>query len=65
MTNNNLNDTWLTSKETQKLLNISGCELMHLRESGKLTFKKQGNAFLYQIDQSQIEQKLINKNQSK
>ena len=57
--------TWLTSKETQKLLNISGCELMHLRVSGKLTFKKQGNAFLYQIDQSQIEQKPINKNQSK
>jgi hypothetical protein len=57
--------TWLTSKETQKLLNISGCELMHLRVSGKLKFKKQGNAFLYQMDQSQIEQKPINKNQSK
>tara|TARA_R110000737_G_scaffold348199_1_gene381508 strand:- start:3527 stop:3721 length:195 start_codon:yes stop_codon:yes gene_type:complete len=51
--------TWLSSKEAQKLLNISGCELMHLRESDKLTFKKQGNAFLYQI-----EQKPINKNQS-
>jgi hypothetical protein len=56
--------TWQTSKETQKHLKVSGCELMHLRERGKLTFKKQGNAFLYQIDQSQIEQKLINKSQS-
>jgi hypothetical protein len=63
MTNNDLNPTWLTSKETQKLLNISGCELMHLRESGKLVFKKQGNAFLYQIDQGRIEQKQINPNQ--
>jgi len=31
--------TWLTSKETQKLLNISGCQLMHLRINGELTFK--------------------------
>ncbi len=49
---------WFTSKETQKLLKISGCELMHLRVSGKLTFKKQGNAYLYQIselNQSQLE----------
>jgi hypothetical protein len=65
MTNNDSNKTWLTSKETQKLLKVSGCELMHLRESDKLTFKKQGNAFLYQIDQSQIEQKLVNKNKNK
>jgi hypothetical protein len=63
MTNNDLNPTWLTSKDTQKLLNISGCELMHLRESGKLIFKKQANAFLYQIDQGRIEQKQINPNQ--
>lgn len=63
MTNNDLNPTWLTSKETQKLLNISGCELMHLRESGKLMFKKQANAFFYQIDQGGIEQKQINPNQ--
>jgi len=50
--------TWLTSKETQKLLKISGCELMHLRVSGKLIFKKKGNAYLYQIsevNQSQVE----------
>ncbi len=49
---------WFTSKETQKLLKISGCELMHLRVGGKLIFKKQGNAYLYQIselNQSQVE----------
>jgi hypothetical protein len=52
-----MTNVWLTSKEVQKLLKISGCDLMHLRVSGKLKFKKQGNAFLYQIDQ-----KPINKN---
>jgi hypothetical protein len=49
MTNKDI--AWLTSKETQKHLKISGCELMHLRVSGKLTFKKKGNAYLYQISQ--------------
>jgi hypothetical protein len=44
--------TWLTSKETQKLLKVSGCELMHLRVSGKLKFKKQGNAYYYQVNQT-------------
>lgn len=48
--------TWLTSKETQKLLKISSCELMHLRESGKLKFKKQGNTYYYLVNQSQINQ---------
>ena len=44
--------TWLTSKETQNMLKITGCELMHLRVSGKLKFKKKGNAYYYQIEQS-------------
>lgn len=43
--------TWLTSKEAQKRLKISGCDLMHLRVSGKLKFKKQGNAYYYQFPQ--------------
>ncbi|WP_057831079.1 DNA-binding protein [Colwellia sp. TT2012] len=50
------NTTWLTSKEAQKLLKISGCELMHLRVSGKLTFKKQGNAYYYLVQQNQVDQ---------
>jgi len=48
--------TWLSSKETQKSLKVSGCELMHLRVSGKLKFKKQGNAYYYLVNQSQINQ---------
>jgi hypothetical protein len=38
---------WLSSDEARKLLGISSCELMHLRESGHLPFKKRGSAFLY------------------
>ncbi|MCD1600026.1 hypothetical protein [Rheinheimera aquimaris] len=42
-------ENWLTSKEAKKMLKVSSCELMHLRVSGKLIYKKQGNAFLYQM----------------
>lgn len=38
---------WLSSKETQKAVNIKGCELMHYRVQNKLDFKKQGNSYLY------------------
>ena len=37
----------LKSKEVQKELKISGCDLMHLREHGNLKFSKVGNAYLY------------------
>ena len=46
------NDIWLSSKEAKKVLKVSSCELMHLRVSGKLPFKKQGNAYFYQIPDS-------------
>ncbi|MDP5142662.1 hypothetical protein ORJ00_07925 [Rheinheimera baltica] len=42
-------ENWLTSKEAQKVLKVSSCELMHLRVVGKLPYKKQGNAYFYQI----------------
>jgi hypothetical protein len=51
-----MDSTWHTSNETQKLLKISGCELMHLRVSGKLKFKKQGNAYYYLVSQNQVNQ---------
>jgi len=38
---------WLKSKEVMKVLKMPACDLMHLREAGKLKFIKQGNAFLY------------------
>ena len=40
-------DGWLNSKEARKRLRVSTCELAHLRESGKLAFRKVGNAYLY------------------
>jgi hypothetical protein len=47
-----MDTAWLTSKQAQKLLKVSGCELMHLRVSGKLKFKKQGNSYYYQVNQA-------------
>ena len=37
----------LRSKEVQKELKIQACDIMHLREAGKLRFEKKGNAYLY------------------
>jgi hypothetical protein len=37
----------LTSKEVEKELKISSCDLAHLRVAGKLDFTKRGNTFLY------------------
>lgn len=38
---------YLNSKETKKRLKISSCELMHLREEGKIDFIKKGNSYFY------------------
>ena len=37
----------LKSNEVQKELKVSTCDIMHLREAGKLRFEKKGNAYLY------------------
>lgn len=50
MEKNTQNAEWLKSKEVMKLLKISACDLMHNRMSGKLKFRKQGNAFLYELE---------------
>jgi len=41
---------WINSKEVMKTLKIRACDVMHLREAGKLKFTKQGNAFLYSVE---------------
>ncbi|TWT50973.1 hypothetical protein Pla22_37160 [Rubripirellula amarantea] len=43
-------ETWLNSEEMASRLGVSSCELSHLREAGKLSYKKKGNAFLYIVD---------------
>ena len=37
----------LRSTEVQKALKVQACEIMHLREDGKLRYEKKGNAYLY------------------
>lgn len=41
---------WLKSKEVEKELKISSCDLMHLRVAGQLNYMKNGNSFLYSIN---------------
>ncbi len=38
---------YLSSREVRKKLKISSCDLMHMREAGKLEYVKKGNAYLY------------------
>lgn len=38
---------YLTSKEARKELKVQDCDLAHIRNSGKLQFKKKGNSYLY------------------
>jgi len=38
------------SSEAKKLLKVSDCKLMHLREDGVLRAIKKGNAYLYHQD---------------
>ena len=40
---------WYRSPEAAKLLGISSCELAHLRQRGELTYRKEGNSFLYEL----------------
>ncbi|CAN0518262.1 unnamed protein product, partial [Laminaria digitata] len=41
---------YLTSKEMKKEVKVSACNLMHMREAGKLKFIKKGNAYYYELD---------------
>ena len=52
----------LTSKEVMKELRISSCDLMHLREEGKLRAVKKGNAYLY--SEGDVKKELSNKKQN-
>ncbi len=46
----NNEDKYMSSKEVMKDYKISSCDLMHYRVSGRLTFQKNGRAFLYLVD---------------
>jgi hypothetical protein len=51
---NSEHKVWCSSRETKKSLKISDCELMHMRLSNQLEFKKIGNAFFYLLTKDQI-----------
>ena len=38
---------WLRSDDARKKLRVSTCDLAHLRQRGKIAFRKAGNAYLY------------------
>ena len=38
---------WLRSDEARKVLQVSTCDLAHLRHAGKIAFRNAGNAYLY------------------
>ena len=37
----------MSTRDVKAFLRIGDCEVMHLRESGKVCFLKKGNAFWY------------------
>lgn len=39
--------SWLTSNEAKQILKISDCHLMHLRLTGKVEFRKEGQRYFY------------------
>jgi len=59
------NSDWLKSGDVRKELNIDSCDLMHLRVNGELSFKKEGNAFLYARKDVERVKKLRAKENSK
>ena len=48
-------EKWLSSKQAKSFLNCSDCELMHLRQERKLRYQKKGIAFLYAIEDLEIQ----------
>ena len=40
-------DDWLNSKEARKELEVSACDLSHIRGVGRLRYRKDGNAYRY------------------
>lgn len=41
---------WINSVQARKAMRVSACQLAHLRLEGCVRFRKQGNAFLYSLD---------------
>jgi len=48
------NTLYFTSKQMKQLLSLSDCQLRHEREKGSLPFIKEGNKFLYEVDDEML-----------
>lgn len=46
--------------DLKRFLKVSDCDVMHLREAGKIQFKKKGNAYWYL--RSDVEELMAQKN---
>ena len=44
---NELEKDYMSTKEVKSTLKVQDCDVMHLREAGKMKFTKKGNAFWY------------------
>jgi hypothetical protein len=61
-----MDEVMFSSKEVKAILNVSDCELMHLRTSNQIAAIKKGNSFFYQLPKSKtaldhpLGKKLIN-----
>ena len=44
---NELEKNYMSTKEVKSTLRVQDCDVMHLREAGKMKFTKKGNAFWY------------------
>ena len=65
MSDGSKSSEWLKSGDVQKELKIDSCELMHLPVDGELSFKKEGNAYLYERKDVDRVKKLRAKENSK
>ena len=40
-------EKYLSTKQVKNFLKVRDCDVMHLREAGKIAHVKEGNAYLY------------------
>jgi len=48
---------WVRSDEARKRLKMSTCELAHARQSGQISFRKEGNMYLYLVEDKTAEER--------
>jgi hypothetical protein len=44
---------WLRSSDARKIIKASSCDLSHMRQKGKIRYRKEGNAYLYNLSDLQ------------